>query len=141
MSCRGHVMSCQTSKTRQDMTASFPTKASRCPGFFHVHGKCIRKIVRRFPFLASNLPFLASKTPEIHPSQHNCSKVGTLFSYQAFSRMGCLPWLCRRRPGAGWLAPAAKQLARIGRHRDMQLAEPTRWAEGVAAGAAACGEW
>ena len=45
------------------------------------------------------------------------------------------------RPGAGWPAPAAKQLARFGRYRDMQLAEPTRWAEGVAAGAAACGEW
>ena len=45
------------------------------------------------------------------------------------------------RPGAGWPAPAAKQLTRIGRYRDMQLAEPTRWAEGVAAGAAACGEW
>ena len=39
---------------------------------------------------------------------------------------------CRRsagRPGAEWPAPAAKQLARIGRYRDMQLAEPTRWAD------------
>ena len=127
-----HTLHALTSKAVPD--ASFPTNHP----VSNVGEKCITKIVSRFPFFVEKSPLFSEQSPPFFnllkslffPSRH----------VMLFPGWGG----CRGsagRPGGGWPAPAAKQLARIGRYRDMQLAEPTRWAEGVAAGAAACVEW